>query len=131
MRTLPGSCPRRRMTINKIKEDESCSRVDIKYSVTEYVDGEYYQSNFSYEDITEEQFAAMVQALMDWHRTGKLVIDGLTVALAYCGENTSIHASKELPAVNTAELIENHLPVNLCLRLRPGCGITLPYSLRR
>ena len=54
--------------------DQVCTEVDIKYTIAEYCDGEYWESQFVVLDVTEEQVAAMEQVLMNWHRNGKLII---------------------------------------------------------
>ena len=93
-------------------QDESRSSVYISYTVTEYSDGIYFRSEFEINDVTEEQFAAMDRALLNWHKTGELVISGVKVKLTCCGENLHIGPVYEQPEINTAELIEGHLPVD-------------------
>ena len=93
-------------------QDESRSNVHISYTVTEYSDGIYFRSEFEINDVTEEQFATMDRALLNWHKTGELVISGVKVKLTCCGENLHIGPVYEQPEINTAELIEGHLPVD-------------------
>lgn len=93
-------------------QDESCSSANISYAVSEFSDGEYFQNEFTINDVTEEQFATMEQALMNWHRTGSLIIGDVNFILAYRGKNPNIHTVHKHPAINTAESIGNCLPVD-------------------
>ena len=93
-------------------KDESCNSVNINYIVTEFSNGDYFQYEFAIEDVTEEQFADIDQALMIWHKTGELIIDDTKITLSYCGKNPFVHSENPLPEISTAELIEQELPVD-------------------